>query len=117
MPSANGDLAFCCFRLKQAKMVRIFGLQGSDQKFELRKAVQTRKARIFQEERPAGEAGADAPFKPFKGSFAPPRQRERASDLIVGMVCVSKGFWTRAGSGYRIDCCVSVPHQSMELTL
>src|SRR6266487_2323094 len=98
-------------------MVRVFGLQSSDQKFELRKAAQTRKASIFQEERPAGEPRADAPFKPLKGSFAPSRQGEGASDLMICMVCVSKGFRTRTGSGHTSDCCFSVPHQGMEQTL
>src|ERR1700756_5774622 len=98
-------------------MVRVFGLQRSDQKFELRKAAQTRKARIFQEERPAGEPRADAPFKPFKGSFTPSCQRESASDLMIRMVCVSKGFRTRTGSGHTSDGCFSVPHQGMEETL
>ena len=98
-------------------MVRVFGLQSSDQKFELGKAAQTRKARIFQEERPAGEPRADAPLEPLKGSFAPSRQGEGASDLMIRMVCVSKGFRIRTGSGHTIDCCLSVPHQGMEQTL
>src|SRR5271154_4528722 len=98
-------------------MVRVFGLQSSDQKFELGKAAQTRKARIFQEEGPAGEPRADAPLQPLKSSFAPSRQGEGASDLMIGVVCVSKGFWTRTGSGHTIDCCLSVSHQGMEQTL
>src|SRR5271156_1930310 len=98
-------------------MVRVFGLQSSDQEFELGKAAQTRKARVLQEERPAGEPRADAPLQPFKGSFAPSRQGEGASDLMIRMVCVSKGFRTRTGSGHTVDCCLSVPHQGMEQTL
>ena len=73
-------------------MVRVFGLQPADQKFELGETSQTREAGIFQEVRPAGEAGADAPFQPLKSSFAPPGQGERARDLIVGMVRVPERF-------------------------
>src|ERR1700733_14371182 len=52
-------------------MIRILGLQRADQKFELRKTSQTRKAGIFQEVRPTGKSGADASLEPLKGSFAP----------------------------------------------
>src|ERR1035438_5367925 len=98
-------------------MIRVLGLQRADQKFELGKTSQTREAGIFQEVRPASESGADAPLKPLKGSFAPSRQGEGASDLMIRMVCVSKGFRTRTGSGDTIDCCLTVPHQGMEQTL
>jgi hypothetical protein len=38
-------------------MIPIFGLQRAGQKFELGKTSQTREAGIFQELRPASEAG------------------------------------------------------------
>src|ERR1700758_5155023 len=98
-------------------MIRVFGLQRGDQEFKLRKAAQTCKGRILQEERPAGEPSADAPLKPLKGSFAPSRQSESASDLIIRMVGMSKGFRTRTGSGHTSDGCFSVPHQGIEQTL
>src|SRR5262249_30556666 len=103
--------------LQQSQMVRVFRLQSSDQKLELWKASQTRKARIFQEERPAGEPRVDALFKPLEGSFGLSRQGERASDLMICMVCVSEGFRTRTSFGHTSDCCFSVPHQGMEQTL
>src|SRR5258708_34144636 len=98
-------------------MVRIFGLQSTDQKFELGKAVQTSEARIFQEERPAGESSAHAPLQPLKGSFAPSCQGQGASDLMISMVCVPERFWTRTGSGHTVDRRFSVPHQSVEQAL
>jgi hypothetical protein len=52
-------------------MVRVSGLQRADQKFELGKTSQTREAGIFQEVRPASEAGADAPLQPGKGTNIP----------------------------------------------
>ena len=53
-------------------MVRVFGLQGRDQKFELGKAAYTREAGIFQEIRPAGESGADASLQPLISGLASP---------------------------------------------
>ena len=95
-------------------MVRVFGLQSADQKFELGKVAQTCEARIFQEKGPTGEPGADAPLKPFKCSVAPSRQGQGASDLIIGVVCVAKRFWNRAGSSYIFDRRFCVPRQSVE---
>src|ERR1700675_941125 len=92
-------------------MVRIFGLQRADQKVELGKTSQTREAGIFQEVRPASEAGADAPLQPLKSSFAPSGQGERAGDLIVRMVRVPEGFGARTGSGHTFDGPISIPHQ------
>jgi hypothetical protein len=65
-------------------MVRVFGLQSSDQKVELRKVAQTRKARIFQEERPAGEP----PY--LKMAAKKPFTRWR-KPLDGGLGCVSVG--------------------------
>src|SRR5258708_19166702 len=98
-------------------MVRIFGLQRTDQKFELGKAVQTGEARIFQEERPAGESSADAPLQPLKGSFTPSCQGQGASNLMISMVGVPKGFWTRTGSGHTVDGSFSFPPQSVQQAL
>lgn len=52
--------------------------------------MQALKTMIFKEERPAGEAAADASFQPGKGSFTLGGQSENASDLIIGMVRVAK---------------------------
>src|ERR1700733_9713928 len=95
-------------------MVRVFGLQRADQKFELGKTSQTREAGIFQKVRPASEAGADAPLQPLKSSFAPPSQGERAGDLIIRMVRVPKGFRARTGSGHTSNGRIPIPHQRVE---
>jgi hypothetical protein len=95
-------------------MVRVFGLQSANQKFELGKVAQTGEARIFQEKGPTGEPGADAPLKPFKGSFAPSRQGQGASDLMISVVCVPERSWNRTRSSYIFDCRFCVPGQSVE---
>ena len=95
-------------------MVRVFGLQRADQKFELGETSQTREAGIFKEVRPASEAGADAPLQPLKSSFAPSGQGERAGDLIVRMVRVPEGFGARTGSGHTFDSRISIPHQRVK---
>src|ERR1700683_716895 len=95
-------------------MVRVFGLQRADQKFELGKTSQTREAGIFQEVRPASEACADAPLQRPKSSFAPSGEGERAGDLIVRMVRVPKGFGARTGSGHTFDSRISIPHQRVQ---
>jgi hypothetical protein len=100
--------------LEQSKVVGIFRLQRSDQEFELGKAAQTGEARIFQEKRPACESRADASLEPVKSSFAPSRERESASDLIIGVVCVPKRLRTGTGLGHASDCCFSVPGQGVE---
>src|ERR1700678_4088177 len=98
-------------------MVRVFGLQSADQKLELGKTSQTRKARIFQEIGPAGESGTHTSLQPLKSSLASPSESERAGDLIIRVVSVPEGFRIRAGSGDTIDGCISVPRQDMEQTL
>src|SRR5450432_4036145 len=103
--------------LQQSQMVRVFRLQRVDQKFELGKAAQTSEARIFQEKRPTGESGADAPLKPLKCSFASSCQGEGTGDLMISMVRMPKGFWTRTGPGYTVDGRFCVPHQSVEQAL
>jgi hypothetical protein len=52
--------------LQQSQMIRILGLQGTHQQFKLRKSMQVLETMVFQEERPAGETGADAPLQPLK---------------------------------------------------
>src|SRR5580692_8637305 len=98
-------------------MIRVLGLQRADQKFELRKTSQTRKAGVFQEVRPAGKSGADASLQPLKGSFAPSRQRQCASNLIIRMMRMAKGFWTRTGPGHTLDRRVLIPHQGVQQAL
>src|SRR5580658_3770506 len=98
-------------------MIRVLGLQRADQKFELRKASQTRKAGIFQEVRPAGKSRADASLQPLKGSFAPSGQGQRGGDLIIRMMRMPEGFWTRTGAGHTLDCRVLIPPQRVQQTL
>ena len=90
--------------LQQSKMVRVLGLQRAHQEFELRQPVQTLKTRIFPEKRPTRESSADTALKPFKGGFVSSRQGENASDLIIGMVSVAKGFWNRASLAHTFEC-------------
>src|ERR1700734_4529193 len=98
-------------------MVRVFGLQRADQKFEFGKTSQTREAGIFQEVRPASKSSAAPPPQPLKSSFAPSGQGERAGDLIVRMVRVPEGFGARTGSGHSFDSRISIPHQRVEQAL
>src|ERR1700693_2284893 len=98
-------------------MVRVFGLQPADQKFELGKTSQTREAGIFQEVRPEREPVAAAPLQPLKSSFAPSGQGERAGDLIVRMVRAPEGLGARTGSGHTFGGPISIPHQRVEQAL
>src|SRR5580700_2945176 len=98
-------------------MIRVLGLQRADQKFEFRESSQTRKAGIFQEVRPAGKSGANASLQPLKGSFAPSGQGQRAGDLIIRMMRMSEGFWTRTGPGHTLDGRVMIPHHGVQQTL
>lgn len=84
--------------LEQTEVVGILGLQRADERFELGVAAEIFEARIACEERPAGESVGDGAFEPFecRGGFA--ENGENAGDLIVGVVFVSKGFWTDAGA-------------------
>jgi hypothetical protein len=56
--------------LQQSQVIRVFSLQGAYQDFEVRETTQAGQARIFQEQGPAREAGADASLKPFESGFA-----------------------------------------------
>lgn len=71
-------------------MIRILGLQRTNEKIEFGKATQVLETWVFQEKRPAREPCADAAFQPFEGRLALPGQGENARDLIVGVVGVSK---------------------------
>ena len=65
----------------------------------------------------ASKSSADAPLKPFKSSFAPSGQGERAGDLIVRMVRVPEGFGARTGPGHTFDGRISILHQRVEQDL
>src|SRR5215472_2706554 len=98
-------------------MVGILGLQSTYYKLEVGKAAQISEARIFQEERPTCESGADTPFKPLKSRSPLPCQGENASDLIIGMVRMPKGFWTRTGPGHGVECQFIFSRQRVKHTL
>src|SRR6516164_796423 len=93
-------------------MLWVLGLQGTHQNLKFRKTPQILKAIIFQEEWPARESAADAAFKPFEGCLTSAQQRSDASELIVGMVGVSKRLWDAAGVSYALKSLFSLPHQS-----
>src|SRR6266700_6075747 len=102
-------------------MVGVLSLQRAHQEFELRQPVQTLQTRIFSEKRPTRESSADTALKPFKGGFVSSRQGENASDLIIGMVSVAKGFWNRASLAHTFEClftsacqCVQDPLQAYD---
>ena len=84
--------------LEQAKMVRIFGLQRTDQNFKFGKISQILETGIFHKKRPARETRADAAFEPFEGRRGPTQDGQDAGNLIVGVVSVAKGFWDGAGA-------------------
>jgi hypothetical protein len=77
-------------------MVRILRLQRTYQDFKFGKTAQLLETSVFHEKRPARESGTDTPLQPFKSRFGAPQPHENASDLIVGGVSMSKGFWAGA---------------------
>jgi hypothetical protein len=49
---------------------------------------------MFQKKRPTSESAADTPLEPFEHCLVLPEHRKNASDLVIRVISVSKGFWT-----------------------
>ena len=73
-------------------MVGVLRLQRADQTFKLTETAQILQARIFEKKGPTSESRADTPLKPFERCLALPEHRENASDLVIRVMSVSKGF-------------------------
>src|ERR1700730_10955637 len=94
-------------------MVRILGLQRAHQNFKFRKTEQILETRVLQKKWPARKSAADTPLKPFKGRRTPLQQRKDTSDLIVGMVGMSKGFCAAAGASQALERRAGLARQSI----
>jgi hypothetical protein len=75
-------------------MVGVLRLRRTDQSFKLTETTQILQAGIFQEKWPASESAADTPLEPFERCLVLPEHRKNASDLVIRVMSVSKGFWT-----------------------
>lgn len=62
------------------------------------KSVQIFEARVFQGKQLARESSAHAALQPLKSSFVPPHYSERACDLIIDMMRMSKSFRARTAN-------------------
>ena len=80
----------------------IFGLQRTNEGLEFRKIADIFQARVFDKERPAGEAGGDAAFEPFEGGFSLAKERENTGDLVVRVVGVAERFRIFAGPRHAL---------------
>ena len=85
--------------LEQSYMVWILGLQRTHQDLKPRKLAHILQERVLQKKRPASETVADTSLQPFERGVTPSQQGQYASDLIVAVVRVSKGFWACASRG------------------
>lgn len=52
--------------------------------------MQVLKTMVFQEERPAGKAAADASLQPLKSLLALPSKGKNAGDLVISVVRMAK---------------------------
>lgn len=75
-------------------MVGVLRLPRTDQSFKLTETTQILQAGVFQKKRPTNESAADTPLGPFERCLVLPEQRKNASDLVIRVMSVSKGFWT-----------------------
>src|SRR5215813_12728651 len=98
-------------------MVGILGLKRTYQELEFRKLTNVLQAGVFEKERPARESTADAPLKPLEASSRLPRERVNAGNLVIGVMRVTEGLWTRASSGQALDCLFDAASQSMQHSL
>ena len=98
-------------------MTGIFGLQRSDERFELRERTQIRETRILEEERPAGEAGVYGSLEPFEGGVEAAEESVNARYLIVGVMSVAKGFGIGTGARHAAESLLRIPGKSVKNTL
>src|SRR5882672_7694209 len=89
------DFRVCHPQLEQSEMIGILGLQRAHQDFKRRKLTQIFEVRVLQKKRPARESTANTSLQPLEGSFASSQQGKYAGNLMVSVVRMSEGFWTR----------------------
>ena len=80
-------------------MVGILSLKRTYQELKFGKLTNVLQAWVFQEKRPARESSANAPLKPLEASSPLSRERVNAGNLVIRVMGVPEGFWTRTGPG------------------
>src|SRR4051794_9272079 len=95
--------------LEQSEMVGILGLQRTHQDLKARKLAYIFETRVLQKKRPARESASDTSLQPIERRFSPSQQGKNATDLVVAVMRVSKGFWVCACLGYTVQGLSIVP--------
>ena len=101
-------------QLEQSEIVGILGLQRAHQDLKTWKLAQIFEARVLQKKRPARESAANTSLQPIERGFSPSQQGKNASDLVVTVMRMPKGFWVCTCLGYTVQRLSIIPRQRVK---
>jgi hypothetical protein len=84
-------------------MVGILGLQRAQQDLKTRKLAQIFEARVVHNKRSAWESSVNTSLQPIESGFSASQQGKNASDLVVAVMSMPKGFWVCTCLGYAVQ--------------